>query len=51
MTLSNFWQASNENKLTPQEWNELLHIINIHKRISSDLGVRLEKLKPQICQD
>ena len=51
MTLSNFWQASEENKLTAPEFNEAIRIIQISKGLNSDLVVKLEKLRPQICKD
>ena len=51
MTLSNFWQASEPNKLTAPEFNEALRIIQISKGLTSDLAVKLEKLRPQICKD
>ena len=51
MTLSNFWQASEPNKLTVPEYNEALRIIQISKGLNSDLVMKLEKLKPQICKE
>ena len=51
MTLSNFWQASEPNKLSAPEFSEVLRIIQINKGLNSDLAEKLEKLKPQICKD
>lgn len=51
MTLSNFWQASEPNKMTAAEFSECLRIIQINKGLTSDIAIKLEKLKPQICHE
>lgn len=51
MTLSNFWQASEPNKITAPEYEEMLRIIQINKGLKSNLAEKFQKLKPQICKD
>ena len=51
MTLSNFWQASEPNKFTLSEYEEVLRIIQINKSITSDLAYKFQALKPQICKE
>ncbi len=51
MTLSNFWQASEPNKLTLSQFEEILRLIQINKSITSDLAHKFQALKPQICKE
>ena len=51
MTLSNFWQASEQHKFTKSEYEEALRIIQINKSLTSELARKFQLLKSVVCQE